>query len=126
MTHLLPAAPRNLHGCAVRVHRNLHKACWSITVRGRVVAHVATFALSFPSVIILPSGVRRARARGTRTVHAYLEGILAAAPLPILYSELRYTLPTANGGAFFTVNGNRWTAGSCAHGDARGKAWVSI
>jgi hypothetical protein len=64
----------------MRVHRNLNRACWSLTVRGERVRHVAAWALAGVRFIVSVAGRARVLARNTRDVHAWAEG--AAVPVP--------------------------------------------
>jgi hypothetical protein len=70
----------------MRVHRNLHKACWSVTVRSAPVQHVDTFCLSGVRFIVSQKGRDRVLTRKQRAVHAWADG--APAPVPADVSEM--------------------------------------
>ena len=71
----------DLMGQRVRVHKNLHRGDWSVTVRGRVVAHVAEIVLSDVSFKVRESARQQVIARRCRQVHAWGEGtVVASAP----------------------------------------------
>lgn len=58
----------------MRVHRNLNKACWSLTVRGERVQHVDAFALSGVRFVVSAAGHKRVTAKRVRMVHAWADG----------------------------------------------------
>jgi len=65
----------------VRCHKNLHRGDWSITVKGKVVAHVAEIILRDVRFIVRESARLRVIARKCREVHAWVEGdVLESCP----------------------------------------------
>jgi hypothetical protein len=64
----------------MRVHRNLNKACWSVTVRGERVRHVGAVALVGVRFVVSVAGRARVLARQVRQVHAWADGAEAAVP----------------------------------------------
>jgi hypothetical protein len=64
----------------MRVHRNLNRACWSLTVRGEKVRHVAAFALAGVRFIVSEKQRQRVLARKVRAVHAWANGEACAVP----------------------------------------------
>ena len=73
MTTVLPG----LEGSSVdrsnpaHVYWNLHRRCWSIRQRGRVVAHVKQFRAHVVDWRVQPAGRERVRTDGRKNVHAY-------------------------------------------------------
>mgnify|MGYP006273499577 CR=1 FL=1 len=68
--------PQSLVGRKVRVHRNLHTGGYSISVRGRVKAHVDSVTLCNAKFVVRPSGQARARREQVKNVHAFVEGTI--------------------------------------------------
>lgn len=60
----------------VRVYRNLHKQCYSVQQKGRVVAHTETLCLRDVQFIVQPAGRDRVRREGRKNVHAFSKGII--------------------------------------------------
>jgi hypothetical protein len=60
--------PMNLNGTKVRVHRNLHRGDWSVTIKGKVVANVEEITLQDCTFYVCESTRvrvhRKAQARG--------------------------------------------------------------
>lgn len=77
-------------GQKVRVHKNLHRGDWSITVRGRVVAHVASICFADVTFKIRETARLQVIERRCRQVHAWCEGVVCALPqgdrTPITYN----------------------------------------
>lgn len=61
----------------VHVYRNLHKNCYSIRQRGKVVAHLPSLLLEDVSFHVQPSGRKRVLESGKKNVHAYVKGKLS-------------------------------------------------
>ena len=81
-------------GQRVRCHKNLHRGDWSISVNGRVVAHVPEIVLANVTFKIRETARQRVIAKKCREVHAWAEGESALAPqsgspLPISYNPYR-------------------------------------
>lgn len=76
----LPSASDLRVGAVVHVYRNLHVSgvTWSVRHRGIVVAHASRVALTSATFRVQPAGAVKARHEGTRNVHAYVAGVLAA------------------------------------------------
>lgn len=72
--------PDPLSGTRAHVYRNLHRRCWSIRVRGKVIGHRDEVALTDCRFVIQPGGQQRARREGRRNVHAYIAGVIACPP----------------------------------------------
>lgn len=69
-------------GDKVRVHRNLHRGDWSVTVRGIVVCNVASIALADCHPVYWQGGfdyieARKAIGKPRRRVVAWIEGRIA-------------------------------------------------
>jgi hypothetical protein len=79
----------------MRVHRNLNRACWSVTVRGEPVRHVDAFALSGVRFIVSAAGRARVLTRNVRAVHAWADGEACDIPtdtgalVPVSYNPYR-------------------------------------
>lgn len=77
-------ATEPLEGRRVRVHRNLHRKCWSVQEKvdgaWRVVAHAARVELVDVAFNVRRVGRRRAVAEQRRNVHAFAAGIVSRAP----------------------------------------------
>jgi len=60
----------------VEVYFNLHKRCFSIRQRGRVIDHRQLVVLSGCTFVVQPAGQRRVRETGVKNVHAFVRGTL--------------------------------------------------
>jgi hypothetical protein len=62
----------------VRVHRNLHKKCWSIVdpKTGRVIEHTNSVTIQNATFVVRPGGRSRALRERKRNVHAFVVGDL--------------------------------------------------
>ncbi len=58
----------------VEVYYNLHKFCWSVRVKGKVISHLAELELKNVSFRVQPGGRLRAVAEQARNVHAFARG----------------------------------------------------
>lgn len=80
-------------GDKVRVHKNLHRGDWSVTVNGKVVAHVSEICLSGISFKVRETTRQRVIAKRCRGVHAWIEGTVSSVPrgnwVPITYNPYR-------------------------------------
>src|SRR5262249_21845520 len=81
-------------GARVRVHKNLNRGDWSVTVSGKVVAHVREVVLAGVTFRVREGARQRVLARKCREVQAWCEGVLAALPsglgeTPITYNPYR-------------------------------------
>ena len=78
-------------GTWVHVYRNLNWTCWSVRLRGRVIAHLDALTLRDVTLVIQPAGQARVRVSGQKNVYAYARGMidpLEPAPPPI--TRVRY------------------------------------
>lgn len=99
----------NVHHLGLRnveVYRNLHKGCYSIRHKGRVIAHAEEVSLEGASFVIQKAGQARTRREGKKCVHAFVRGTLtyyvplgsdssiysSLLPTPITYNP--YTMDT--------------------------------
>ena len=78
-------------GQRVRCHKNLHRGDWSITFKGKVVAHMPEIVLANVTFKIRETARQRVIAKRCREVHAWAEGEIAlaparGAPTPISYN----------------------------------------
>ena len=60
----------------VKVYRNLHKGCYSIQVKGRVVAHADEILIREPVFRVQPAGRKRVLRTKKKNVHAFVVGEL--------------------------------------------------
>jgi len=81
----------SLLGERVRVHKNLQRGDWTITVRGKKVASVEAITLADVTFHIWPEGQRRSRI-GKRRVHLWAQGIVCAS-VPILAETALHYCP---------------------------------
>lgn len=63
-------------GKKVRVYRNLHKNCWSILHKGRVIGHADSVELKDVNLVVLRGGFERFQREQVKNVHAFVQGIL--------------------------------------------------
>ena len=54
-----------------QVYRNLHKQCWSVLYKGKVIAHPKRLTLSNVKWVVQPGGNARVRQEGRKNVHAF-------------------------------------------------------
>ncbi len=58
----------------VHVYRNLHKKCYSIRKKGKVVAHRESVLIENPTFVVQPAGRARVLREKKKNVHAYVKG----------------------------------------------------
>ena len=64
----------------VMVYWNLHKKCFSVKQKGKVVAHTNYVELIYPSYRVSQSGRNRVLREQRKNVHAYVVGYVAKTP----------------------------------------------
>jgi hypothetical protein len=70
-----------LLGLRVRVHKNLHRGDWSVTQKGRVIAHLPELVLADVTFRVSEATRQRVLRKRQRAVHAWAEGtVVDAAP----------------------------------------------
>ncbi len=75
----------------MRVHRNLNKACWSITRRGERVIHTDATALQSVRFVVSAAGRNRVLSRKVRAVHAWADGVPCDVPANLEgFAEVNY------------------------------------
>ena len=62
------------------VYWNLHKRCFSVRERGRVVAHVDSITLRNALFVVQRAGYERTVREKVRSVHAWVKGEIALLP----------------------------------------------
>lgn len=62
----------------VDIYWNLHKNCYSIRHRGKVVAHADMLMIRDASFVVQPAGNEYVRRTGKKVVHAFVRGHLVA------------------------------------------------
>lgn len=60
----------------VYVYRNLHKRCWSVMQRGRVIAHLDVLGLDNCQFVVRPAGRKKTIEQRRKNVHAFGKGTL--------------------------------------------------
>jgi len=72
----------------VEVYRNLHKKCWSIRNKGRVIGHTDALHLTDVTLAVQPAGRAKVLQEKRKNVHAFARGELVTCPetQPTLYS----------------------------------------
>ena len=58
----------------VEVYRNLHKKCYSVRYKGKVIKHVDQITLINPKFAVQPAGNAKVRQTGSKNVHAFIRG----------------------------------------------------
>lgn len=66
-----------MHGVKAKVYWNFHRKCFSVQVRGRVVAHCTSLALLHAHFQVSAAGRARVLREGRKNVHAFIIGYLA-------------------------------------------------
>ena len=61
----------------VEVYWNLHKKCWSVRHKGKVIAHERLVDLIDVTWVVQPAGNARVRREKRKNVHAFARGTLA-------------------------------------------------
>ncbi len=79
----------------VEVYWNLHKKCWSIRHKGKVIAHAKSVYLQDVQWVVQPGGQARVRKQGRKNVHAFARGELLDAKT---YSECHVKYSTLDVG----------------------------
>lgn len=74
------------------VYYNLHKACWSVMERGRVVAHAEYLCVKDAQFRVRPAGRKRVLLEKRKNVHAFVVGtvIYDKVPTPIFLDKVTY------------------------------------
>ena len=60
----------------VEVYWNLHKKCWSVRHKGKVIDHAKSVYLQDVQWVVQPGGRDRVRRQGRKNVHAFARGTL--------------------------------------------------
>lgn len=66
-------------GTKVDVYRNIHKKCWSVRHKGKVIAHVNKIVLRDCQLVVQPAGNARAKREQRKNVHAFVRGYISSA-----------------------------------------------
>ena len=69
-------------GEVVHVYRNLHKRCWSVQAKGKLIAHLTTVQLVGCSCHVREAARQIVIATQCRSVHAYVKGRICNGPIP--------------------------------------------
>lgn len=79
-------------GMVVRVHKNLHRKCWSVldAKSRRLIAHVTEITLGEVTFKVSEAGRRRVLRRRQRNVHANARGIVLSLTAAPLTTSIRY------------------------------------
>jgi hypothetical protein len=107
--------PNELNGQRVTVHYNLHKSLWSITHKGRVVAHVSEVPALVNAKMNYGAALHaKVVEKGCRKVYLKVSGILDLEYAGSFYEEV-HANPYRNGGTFTRADGSQWTDGPAVH-----------
>lgn len=87
----------------IRVHRNLHRGCYSIVQHGRVVGHEDTFCLLNAEFRVGEKSRQRVVREKRKNVHAYVKGTETNVPLPSGLRKVTYN-PYDERGAFILLD----------------------
>ena len=71
-----------IEGESVHVYRNLHKRCWSVRSKGKLIAHVHAIELLNCSCHVSESARQIVIATNCRSVHAYVKGSITQSTVP--------------------------------------------
>jgi hypothetical protein len=63
----------------VRVYRNLHRGCYSVSQQGRVIFHIAEISLVDCTMVVRQAGRNRCLRERRKNVHAFIAGHVATA-----------------------------------------------
>lgn len=58
----------------VEVYWNLHKKCWSVRHKGKVILHKDEVYIKKPIFVVRPAGRERTRREKKKNVHAFVKG----------------------------------------------------
>lgn len=94
----------------VYVYRNLHKNCYSVMHRGRVVMHADNLVLTDVEFRVREAGRQKVIAKKRKNVHAFVVGQLQANEKVSIAGE-RVAYNPYTGHSFYTFNGNVSKAG---------------
>jgi hypothetical protein len=62
----------------VHIYRNLHKNCWSIRHKGKIINHLDELILEGCTFHVQPAGYKRVQKEMRKNVHAYVKGEITA------------------------------------------------
>ena len=99
-----------LNGTRVTVHFNLHKRLWSVTSKGKVVAHLPTVCLRDARQTYAAALHAKVVDKGCRKVYLKVSGILELDPAFTVHQEV-HANPYRNEGQFHLEDGTPWRAG---------------
>lgn len=81
----------------VHVYRNLHKNCWSVRHKGKVIKHLDELILTEASFHVQPAGRAKVLRENRKNVHAYVKGYLddglairSSRKTPITYNPYKF------------------------------------
>jgi hypothetical protein len=61
------------------VYFNLHRACWSLMLRGKVTGHASALHVDQPTFVVREGGRQRVLREGRKNVHAFVVGDVSMA-----------------------------------------------
>lgn len=61
----------------VEVYKNLHKNCWSVRHKGKVIDHTRKILLNHCELVVRAAGNKRVREEKRKNVHAFIRGRIA-------------------------------------------------
>lgn len=108
-----------------KVHRNLHKACWSIRRKGDKTAHQEAVCLANVVFRVSEAGRAKVLEKRVRSVHAYAQGEeIPCSVYGLKRERVRYNPYRA--GAFLTEDGREVWAAQYAFFHADGSCEVIL
>tara|TARA_R110000851_G_scaffold331869_1_gene506771 strand:- start:153 stop:545 length:393 start_codon:yes stop_codon:yes gene_type:complete len=72
----------------VEVYWNLHKKCWSVRHKGKVIAHQQAVDLKDVTWVVQPAGNARVRREKRKNVHAFARGTLMEEGMIHYYGDI--------------------------------------
>jgi hypothetical protein len=105
-----------------KVHRNLHKACWSVRRKGDKTAHTSRIFLSNVEFRVSQAGRAKVLEKKVRSVHAYAIGT-EIAPFEGQFWE-RVSYNPYRAGAFTTLRGEAIERADIVKFEIDGLCWV--
>lgn len=95
-----------IDGETVRVHFNLRTHLWSITSKGKVIAHHVNFALENVTFPVSEASRQRVIRDHCREVHAWAQGSVATAVTEVPANAVEFTYNPYRSGSFTLRDGS--------------------
>ncbi len=111
----------------VKLYWNLHKKCWSVQHKGRVILHTPTYLLAACRFVVQEGARQRVLKDKSRSVHAYVTGTATEDEKPSASADLvrvRYNPYRAN--HFHTEDNKPVHAAAFVFFNETGEAWAQL